>query len=57
MVDPADTAAAEAAYQQLESKRIELATQLTNKVDTGVLQKMEKYKQLQPQNESVRICR
>ena len=30
MVDPADTEAAEAAYQQVKSKRFELAIPLTN---------------------------
>ena len=38
MADPADTAAAEAAYQQLDSKRIELASKLTASLDFGVLQ-------------------
>ena len=39
MADPADTAAQQAAQQQLESKRIELAAQLTAHLDNGVLQK------------------
>ena len=37
MADPADTAAQQAAQQQLESKRIELAAQLTAHLDNGVL--------------------